>query len=375
METGSSTPIVVKSNTEVIPGSWMTVTAGRDAREARLSIGQDLARATLTPGQRRELILGTNLYLGGFDSSLGSVHPNVGVTEGFRGCISHIEISRMDLDILKSSKESSNVKECPSGNPCHDSPCLNGASCQQDGSSYICHCTPDFSGRHCDKFKNDCERYQPCGNKGECIPLSSGYKCNCGKGFSGQNCTMREHFTTSFRLGGDGWVELDRSILEDIGDETEVEMTVVTSSRNGILLWHGQDPRTAGGVTDFFSIGVLEGRVKLIYELGSGLGEVTSNRRIDDGQPHNIEVSRNGNIASLAVDDDKVDGQSEGFLSKLNAKGNIYIGGLPDARYMTNGRYVHNFDGCIKNLRIQNSDDIDISTSAISTVNVVKCPV
>ncbi|CAH1394861.1 unnamed protein product, partial [Nezara viridula] len=375
METGSSAPIVVKSNTEVIPGSWMTVTAGRDAREARLSIGQDLARATLTPGQRRELILGTNLYLGGFDSSLGSVHPNVGVTEGFRGCISHIEISRMDLDILKSSKESSNVKECPSGNPCHDSPCLNGASCQQDGSSYICHCTPDFSGRHCDKFKNDCERYQPCGNKGECIPLSSGYKCNCGKGFSGQNCTMREHFTTSFRLGGDGWVELDRSILDDIGDETEVEMTVVTSSRNGILLWHGQDPRTAGGVSDFFSIGVLEGRVKVIYELGSGLGEVTSSRRIDDGQPHNIRVSRNGNIVTLSVDEDTIDGQSEGFLSKLNAKGNIYIGGLPDARYMTNGRYIHNFDGCIKNLRIQNSDDIDISTSAVATANVVKCPV
>lgn len=64
-----------------------------------------------------------------------------------------------------------------------------------------------------------------------------------------------EHFTTSFRLGGDGWVELDRSVLEDVGDETEVEMTVVTSSRNGILMWHGQDPRTAGGVTDFFSIG------------------------------------------------------------------------------------------------------------------------
>lgn len=74
------------------------------------------------------------------------------------------------------------------------------------------------------------------------------------------------------------------------------------------------------------SLSVLEGRVKVIYELGSGLGEVTSNRRIDDGQPHNIRVSRNGNFVTLVVDEDTVDGQSEGFLSKLNAKGNIYIG-------------------------------------------------
>lgn len=85
-------PVILKSNTEIIPGTWVTITAGRDTREARLSVGFDTARTTLTSGQRRELILGTFVYLGGFDTSTGSVNPNVGVTDGFRGCIAHVSI-------------------------------------------------------------------------------------------------------------------------------------------------------------------------------------------------------------------------------------------------------------------------------------------
>ena len=50
-------------------------------------------------------------------------------------------------------------------------------------------------------------------------------------------------------------MELPRSVLADTDDKTEVEMTLVTTDRDGVLMWHGQGPHTAGGITDFFSIG------------------------------------------------------------------------------------------------------------------------
>jgi hypothetical protein len=39
--------------------------------------------------------------------------------------------------------------KCLDFNPCANSPCLNGATCQVSGSSYTCQCAPGYSGSNC----------------------------------------------------------------------------------------------------------------------------------------------------------------------------------------------------------------------------------
>lgn len=63
----------------------------------------------------------------------------------------------------------------------------------------------------------------------------------------------------------------------------------------------------------------------------------------------------------------------EGPHQVLNTKGNIYVGGLPNAEAMTTGRYIHGLKGCIHHLEIQESGVINFQRAALSAINVVPC--
>ena len=95
---------------------------------------------------------------------------------------------------------------------------------------------------------------------------------------------------------------------------------------------------------------VVDGRLEFSYELGSGsvqiitAGIIQENGRSPEG-PHQV----------------------------LNTKGNIYVGGLPNAEAMTTGRYIHGLKGCIHHLEIQDSGVINFQRAALSAINVVPC--
>lgn len=64
-------------------------------------------------------------------------------------------------------------------------------------------------------------------------------------------------------------------------------------------------------------------------------------------------------------------GLNKRFLSIL--EGDIYLGGLPDARKMTAGRFENNFQGCIHNVHVQKSTMLDLFEIAVNSVNVAEC--
>src|SRR5688572_6819812 len=73
--------------------------------------------------------------------------------------------------------------------PADKNPCVNGGTCIQGPSGYLCACPAgDYDP------KNNCERYtscrqSPCANGGLCAATGfNSYKCTCRPGFSGSNC-------------------------------------------------------------------------------------------------------------------------------------------------------------------------------------------
>ena len=70
---------------------------------------------------------------------------------------------------------------------CFPNPCLNGGSCTNTSTGYRCNCMPGLSGNQC---QIDHCSPNPCLNGGSCIGLSSGYRCNCTTGYTGSQCQI-----------------------------------------------------------------------------------------------------------------------------------------------------------------------------------------
>jgi protocadherin Fat 1/2/3 len=93
--------------------------------------------------------------------------------------------------------------------PCGSHPCMNGAKCIENDSSYTCSCRDAssgsrssasrssgsrFSGSHCETDTDPCAS-NPCLYGAECSRNldSSDYICSCPSGLSGKRCHYGRH--------------------------------------------------------------------------------------------------------------------------------------------------------------------------------------
>ena len=77
-------------------------------------------------------------------------------------------------------------------NPCSTQPCSNDGYCSADegavvGGAFKCECRKEFTGRLCDKPRNECHP-NPCLNRGKCHLKYQGFHCQCKDGFFGRVC-------------------------------------------------------------------------------------------------------------------------------------------------------------------------------------------
>jgi len=374
-----SGPAIIRSTNPLRLNAWTNIRAERNLQDGSLSINEEVAVKGVSPGSTVGLNLRTPLYIGGVSRST-RVAPSVEVDfhQGFQGCISQILIKNVALDLINDAISSNNVADCGDARPCARRPCRNGGICEKVGSrDYRCICSPDYTGRDCEVEINVCVTEQPCRNGADCVVDEYGDAlCHCKLGFIGQFCEQRISITTGAYYFGDGWIELPKELLPHRSATVEevIEITVSTSEPYGLIFWHGQQPEVSGRGKDFLSLAVLDGKVVFSYELGSGIANISTVERIDDGRPHTIKASRTGKSGSLEVNGFSfVRGESQGILKMLNTEGNIYIGGVPDAELMTNGRFIRPFVGCISNLQIQGKGPLDYSFESIDARNVDSC--
>ncbi|XP_068093303.1 laminin subunit alpha-1 [Hyperolius riggenbachi] len=161
----------------------------------------------------------------------------------------------------------------------------------------------------------------------------------------------------SFYFDGSGYSIVERSMRPT---STQIVIHFRTFSPNGLLLY-----LASNGTRDFLSLEIVDGKLRLSVELGSGPLTLTTDGRYNDGGWYKVAFQRNKKQAILAVMDsynssqrENKQGEAPGTASDLNRsdKDPIYIGGLPRSRVVRKALSSRSYVGCIRNLEIFRSN-------------------
>nr|XP_045613717.1 basement membrane-specific heparan sulfate proteoglycan core protein-like isoform X12 [Procambarus clarkii] len=362
-------------------GQWIEVRANRTDRLGSLMINDGQVLNGESPGSNRGLNLVTPLFIGGVDRSRIAISPEVGVKNGFTGCVSEIKLMDQEIQLAEAIVDSANVGQCggSSVSSCKQNPCRNSGQCVDTPSltqGYVCECQEGYSGHNCEIVPGVCNLAHPCQNDGACIGSGNNYTCQCPLGFTGSHCERTVEIEGSASFLGNSWVEFDQSLLPEDGAATQKALfEFSTLKSDGLLFWYGQESNVSGQGQDYISVAIKNGYVELSYELGAGPALIRSLSRVDNGDRHTLIIKRTEREGTLKLDrSPAVAGQSPGLMYALNAKGNIYIGGVPDLPLMTGGAHTSGFYGCIHRLIIGEEKITNFMNLAVSGVNVNPCP-
>ncbi|XP_047423850.1 laminin subunit alpha-1 [Mugil cephalus] len=162
---------------------------------------------------------------------------------------------------------------------------------------------------------------------------------------------------TAFHFDGSGFSLVQKSLR---ATSTSVVLLFKTLSPGGLLLY-----LASNNTRDFLSIELVEGHVRLTFDLGSGALTLTSKRKYNTGAWHKVTLQRNkrtGYLSIMAADQSSekevLEAESPGTASDLNRSDldPIYIGGLPASRPIRRQVVSRSYVGCIKNVEIARSN-------------------
>uniref|UniRef100_H3C8W5 Laminin, alpha 1 n=1 Tax=Tetraodon nigroviridis TaxID=99883 RepID=H3C8W5_TETNG len=162
---------------------------------------------------------------------------------------------------------------------------------------------------------------------------------------------------TSFHFDGSGFSLVQKSLR---ATSTSIVLLFKTLSPGGLLLY-----LASNNTRDFLSIELVEGQVRLTFDLGSGALVLTSSRKYNTGTWYKITLQRTkrkGYLSIMAADQpsekEVLEAESPGTASDLNRSDfdPIYIGGLPASRPIRRQVVSRSYVGCIKNVEIARSN-------------------
>ncbi|XP_045913261.1 agrin isoform X1 [Micropterus dolomieu] len=203
-------------------------------------------------------------------------------------------------------------------------------------------------GRLHHKAQKPCSSH-PCLHGGTCEDNGSDFSCKCPAGRGGSVCEkLIKYFIPSF--GGQSYLAFQTMSAYHT---VRIAMEFRASETTGILLYNGQDRKK-----DFISLSLVNGRVELRFNTGSGTGTVVSKVQINQGRWHQLVVTRNRRSAMLSVDNEPhIVGESPHGTDGLNLDTHLFIGGVPeemkqDVRERT--AVATGLVGCIRLLDVNN---------------------
>ncbi|XP_058279281.1 basement membrane-specific heparan sulfate proteoglycan core protein isoform X3 [Hirundo rustica] len=370
-ELGSG-PAVLRSAEPVALGQWHWVTAERVHKDGTLVVDNAAPVKRSSPGKSQGLNLRSPLYLGGAEPPL---RPPTNAS--FRGCIGEVSVSGKRLELRERFLRSRGVRPCSHRAPCR--PGTRGLRCEEEEEEEAEGCHPS----------------QPCLHGGSCVHGS----CRCPPGHSGARCQHRSalaeleqdwqegsgggdapgQFSAAFQDGS--YLALPGHLFPRGPPEAPetIELELRTRSAQGLLLWHGAEPTEGGKAKDFLGLGLKDGHLVFSYQLGSGEATITSEDPVNDGEWHRVSVTREGRRGQLQVDgEEPVSGESPGSNIMANTEGSVYVGGAPDPRTLTAGKFSSGLSGCVRGLALESAGiprhPIDLRHGAVGGSPVPPCP-
>lgn len=134
-----------------------------------------------------------------------------------------------------------------------------------------------------------------------------------------------------------------------------LEMEFTTRTPNGLLMYTDD-----GGTYDFFELKMVEGTMRLRYNLGAGAQILMAGHDLNDGRWHRVAVDRRGRETVLSVDNATSTATSAGKelqFGRLATNSAVYVGGMPG---WYNGRltllalpsviFEPRFNGAVRNI-------------------------
>ncbi|KAK7883342.1 hypothetical protein WMY93_029516 [Mugilogobius chulae] len=227
--------------------------------------------------------------------------------------------------------------------------CQNNATCVHTDDMYRCQCLPGFEGLTCELTIDYC-RSSPC-VMGSCINHKTEFSCLCPAGVSGLYCEEQSY----------GFEELSYLEFPPPDRSTNlISLEFATVQRNALLVY------SPGGADspDFLAVEILDGSVRLTYDLGSGPVRLQTHKQVADGDFHLVSVRRIGSMGTLNVDnctDLENDGfcfaQTFGILERTLDVGNMNMtfGGLRSTESVLlhpGQTQAHSFVGCMRQIHV-----------------------
>lgn len=111
------------------------------------------------------------------------------------------------------------------------------------------------------------------------------------------------------------------------GTNGSLEFEFKTDQPNGLLLYTDD-----GGTYDFFEIKLVEGALRLRYNLGGGAQIIIVGRELNDGHWHKVHVQRHEDRTILSVDGVSQMRTSRGKefnFGRFSTNSDVFIGGMP----------------------------------------------
>ena len=184
---------IVRSENEIELNAWHSVTATLNSGIGELTVDDE----PLITGTSRSVftVLNTqsDVWLGGYDNFI-NLSSLTGTPDGFIGCISSLDIDGNALHLILGAVEGYDVTQCNTSS-CANDPCMNGASCLEEGPSFVCVCPPGITGNLCSNMADRCStEVGLCAEGATCVNSEDGvaFSCLCPVGRDGERCDEGE---------------------------------------------------------------------------------------------------------------------------------------------------------------------------------------
>ncbi|KAM7395151.1 hypothetical protein PAMA_006754 [Pampus argenteus] len=172
-----------------------------------------------------------------------------------------------------------------------------------------------------------------------------------------KGCVVSPHRSDSegtVQMDGEGYAAVARPTRWNPNIST-INFKFRTFSSDALLMYLATDD-----MKDFMSLELSGGKVKVNFDLGSGVGSTISASRHNDGRWKSLTVTRIKNEATVIVVDiessaeEKLVATSHGAATGLNLKENqkIYFGGLPTIGNYRSEITLKHYAGCLRDIEV-----------------------